>query len=189
MNPRRQRSTDVSPALTVASAPPRAADRVSFEELYRSCRDDVYAYVASLLREPAAAEDVVALSFERAYRRRNGWDARRGSQRAWVFGIARNAALDELRRRKRTAALVTDPAAAAAAVDDEGAEELASRRSAVRDALGSLSPRERDLVALKFHGGLSHAELARVLGVSPSNAGTMLHRTIEKLRKACHATS
>jgi RNA polymerase sigma-70 factor (ECF subfamily) len=189
MNARRGRSTDVSPALTIASAPPRAEARTSFEDLYRGCRDDVYAYVASLVRDPATAEDVVALAFERAYRRRRGWDARRGSQRAWVFGIARNAALDELRRRKRTAALVTDPAAPDAAAGDAQAEELALRRAAVRDALASLSPRERDLVALKFHGGLSHAELARVLGVSPSNAGTMLHRTIEKLRKACHATS
>jgi RNA polymerase sigma-70 factor, ECF subfamily len=84
---------------------------------------------------------------------------------------------------------VTDPAAADAAAADADAEELALRRAAVRDALAGLSPRERDLVALKFHGGLSHAELARVLGVSASNAGTMLHRTIEKLRKACHATS
>jgi RNA polymerase sigma factor (sigma-70 family) len=189
MNPRRRRSTDVSPAVTVAPAPPRAEARISFEDLYRSCRDDVYAYVASLVRDPAAAEDVVALAFERAYRRRSGWDARRGSQRAWVFGIARNAALDELRRRTRTVALTTEGAAADTAAIEEDAEELALRRTAVRDALAGLSPRERDLVALKFHGGLSHAELARVLGVSPSNAGTMLHRTIEKLRKACHATS
>jgi RNA polymerase sigma-70 factor (ECF subfamily) len=45
------------------------------------------------------------------------------------------------------------------------------------------------LIALKFHAGLSNAELARVLGVSESNAGTMLHRTMDKLRKACNATA
>ena len=41
-----------------------------FESLYRSSRDDVYAYVSTLLRDPAAAEDITALAFERAYRRR-----------------------------------------------------------------------------------------------------------------------
>src|SRR6201999_364749 len=80
-----------------------------FERLYRSSRDDVFAYVRPLLRDPAAAEDVTALAFERAYRRRLTFDRRRGEERAWLFGIARNAALDELRRRRRHAALVVDP--------------------------------------------------------------------------------
>ncbi len=55
-----------------------------------------------------------------------------------------------------------------------------------RTALAGLEPRERDLVALRFHGGLSHKEIARVLGVSESNAQTMLHRTLKKLREAVH---
>ena len=63
-----------------------------FEALYRSSRADVYAYVATLLRDRAAAEDVTALAFERAYRRRRTFDRRRGEERAWLFGIARNAA-------------------------------------------------------------------------------------------------
>jgi len=88
---------------TVADSPPRA---MTFEELYRDTVDDLYAYVATLVRDRAAAEDVVAAAFERAYRRRSGYDARRGSQRQWLFGIARNAALDELRRRRRTAPLL-----------------------------------------------------------------------------------
>ena len=57
------------------------------------------------------------------------------------------------------------------------------------NALAELEPREREIVALKFFAGLSNAELAKVLGVSESNAGTLLHRTMTKLRKACHATS
>jgi RNA polymerase sigma-70 factor, ECF subfamily len=44
-------------------------------------------------------------------------------------------------------------------------------------------------VALKFFAGLSNGELADVLGVSESNAGTIVHRTVQKLRKACDATS
>ena len=46
-------------------------------------------------------------------------------------------------------------------------------------------PRERELVTLKFHGGLSNAEIANVLGLSESNVGTKLHRTMERLRRAC----
>ncbi len=157
-----------------------------FEALYRSARDDVYAYVATLLRDSAAAEDATALAFERAYRKRRSFDRARGNERAWLFGIARNAALDELRRRRRQATLAADPADDAAPALDDAADD-ALRRAVVREALSALAPRERELVALKFFAGLSNAEIARVLGVGESNAGTLLHRAMEKLRRACDA--
>ena len=181
------RSKNVIETLTSTEADPAQAAWERFEALYRSSRDDVYAYVFTLLRDRAGAEDVTAVAFERAYRRRRSFDRRRGEERPWLFGIARNAALDELRRRRRLASLVADPEDTQAAGCDDGAE-VALRRTAVRTALASLPARDRELIALKFHAGLSNAELARVLGVSESNAGTMLHRTMDKLRKACNAT-
>jgi RNA polymerase sigma-70 factor (ECF subfamily) len=156
---------------------------LDFEALYRAARDDVFAYVATLLRDRAGAEDVTAAAFERAYRKQRTYKAARGSERAWLFGIARNAALDELRRRKRHASLAAEPADLAAVPHDDAAE-AALRRAAVRDALTRLAPRERELVALKFHAGLDNSEIAAVLGVSASNAGTQLHRAMTKLREA-----
>src|SRR5919201_1491976 len=147
------RSEGVSEVLTATPAVSSGSSWERFEALYRSSRDDVYAYVAALLRDPAAAEDVTALAFERAYRRRRTFDRRRGEERAWLFGIARNAALDELRRRRRVAALAGEPADEAPVQDDEEAE-VALRRTAVQAALGKLSDREREIVALKFHAGL-----------------------------------
>jgi len=182
------RSEGVREILTASTPNSRDASWERFESLYRSSRDDVYAYVFTLLRDSAAAEDVTALAFERAYRRRRTFDRRRGEERAWLFGIARNAALDELRRRRRVATLVTDPEDVVEASDADGAE-VALRRTAVQNALAKLPAREREIVALKFHAGMSNAELARVLGVSESNAGTLLYRTMEKLRKACNDTA
>lgn len=184
----RGRSGDVSEVETLAEPAP-ADTWARLEALYRSARDDVYGYVATLLRDPAAAEDITALAFERAYRRRRTFDRRRGEERAWLFGIARNAALDELRRRRRQAALVVDPEDPAAEAALEDGAEVALRRTAVRSAMRQLSAREREIVALKFHAGLSNGELARVLGVSESNAGTLVYRVMEKLRKACHETA
>jgi RNA polymerase sigma factor (sigma-70 family) len=157
-----------------------------FEALYRASRDDVFAYVATLLRDRTAAEDVTALAFERAYRRRASFDRRRGVERAWLFGIARNAALDELRRRKRIAGLLVDPEDVSAPSTADGAE-VALRRTAVRSAVAELNGREREIVALKFHAGLSNGEIGRVLGLSETAAGTLLYRTMEKLRRACDA--
>ncbi len=175
-----ERSTGVSEAT--ATHEQRAAD-VQFDRLYRSSRDDLYAYMATLMRDRHAAEDVTALAFERAYRRRGSFKPARGTARAWLFGIARNAALDELRRRGRRADLQADPPAREDHVDDPAESGL--RRALLRGALESLEPRERELVALKFFAGLTNAELATVIGTSETNAGTRLHRVIAKLREAC----
>jgi RNA polymerase sigma-70 factor, ECF subfamily len=171
---------------TAEEAPP-VAD-LAFERLYRCSRDDVYAYVASLLRDAAAAEEVTAAAFERAYRKRNRFDPQRGEPRAWLFGIARNAALDELRRRGRQAQLTAEPADLESLGADEGAER-SERRLAVSTALERLQPAERELIALKFFAGLGNAEIAQVLGIGESNAGTKLHRAMTKLREACDGTA
>ncbi len=186
MNAASARSEGVIETQAQPEAEAAAGSWERFERLYRSSRDDVFAYVCTLLRDPAAAEDVTALAFERAYRRRRTFDRRRGEERAWLFGIARNAALDELRRRRRLAALVADPEDAAGAGVEDGAE-VALRRTAVRSALAGLPARDREVIALKFHAGLRNAELAQVLGISESAAGTLLYRAMEKLRRACDA--
>jgi RNA polymerase sigma-70 factor (ECF subfamily) len=183
MRVRFARSTGVEQAVAApVSEAPSAAD-VAFEALYRESRDDVFSYVAGLLRDRHSAEDVTALAFERAYRRRRRYDERKGSMRAWLFGIARNAAIDELRRRGRVAELATDPEDEAAGPDEDA--ETALRRAALRHAMRDLTPRERELIALKFFAGLTNPEIAAVIGVSESNAGTRVHRVVTKLREAC----
>ena len=172
-------------AVIETVALPTAMPSESFAELYERTFPRVYAYVASLLRDRSAAEDVTAQAFERAYRKRRSYRATRGSMDAWVFGIARNAALDELRKRRRRAKLEGDPEDVHAPAPEDQAD-MALRRETVRVALASLDGRDRDLIALKFAGGLSNAEIARVLRMSDSNVGTRLHRTITKLREACH---
>ncbi|MEA2124068.1 MAG: hypothetical protein QOI80_850 [Solirubrobacteraceae bacterium] len=169
--------------LTLPRTATRSAPALDFEALYRSSRDDIYAYVATMLRDRAAAEDVTAAAFERAYRRQKSFDADRGSERAWLFGIARHAALDELRRRSRHATLAADPP------DRAGPDPMSVvvDRATVRAALGSLKVRDREIIALRFHAGLDTAEVAGVLGTTPTNAGTLLHRAMTKLREAMNA--
>jgi RNA polymerase sigma-70 factor, ECF subfamily len=178
------RSRGMTQTLAAMANEIPADTETAFDELYRRSRDDVYAYVAGLIRDRSAAEDVTALAFERAYRRRRSFNPKRGSRRAWLFGIARNAALDELRRRRRQAALITEPVDNASPTPEQGGEATL-RRAALRVALASLAPRERELVALKFFAGLTNAEIAQVTGTSETNAGTRLHRVIQKLRRAC----
>ena len=167
------RSKDVTQVLVEPVPLVAPAHSEGFAELYERTFPRVYAYVASLLRDRAAAEDVTSQAFERGV-----------PSDAEQPGVQR-AALDELRKRKRRAVLEVDPEDTVSPTPEDHAE-LALRRETVRTALASLDGQERDLIALKFAGGLSNAEIARVLGMSESNAGTRLHRTITKLREACH---
>src|SRR6476659_1065362 len=121
----------MSAALTMTD--PVNTSTASFDALYRDSARDLYAYVRTLLGDDASAEDVTAIAFERAYRRRASFDPQRGSRRGWLFGIARNAALDELRRRRRSAPLVGELTDELAPAPDEEAD-LAIRRSTVRVA-------------------------------------------------------
>ncbi len=169
--------------LTIPRTQSRSTPALDFEALYRSSRDDVYAYVATILRDRSAAEDVTAAAFEKAYRKQRAFDGERGSGRAWLFGIARHAALDELRRRKRHAELTHDP-------PDDAGPDLASAvvdRAAVRTALARIQVKDREIIALRFHAGLDTVEVAGVLGVTPNHAGTLLHRAMTNLREALNA--
>ncbi|MDO9356030.1 MAG: sigma-70 family RNA polymerase sigma factor [Solirubrobacteraceae bacterium] len=156
---------------------------LEFDALYRTACADVYAYVRSLVGDAATADDVTAQAFERAYRKRRSFDARRGTPRQWLFTIARNASLDELRRRKRAATPLADAGVKVAA--PAASTEADDRADAVRAAIASLPPRERDLIALKFYAGLSNAEIGATLGISETNAGTRVHRALSSLREAC----
>jgi RNA polymerase sigma factor (sigma-70 family) len=180
MNRLLRRSTDVSTAAVATATGKVDESRIAFEALYRESRDDVYAYVAGLLRDRSAAEEVTSQAFERAWRKRRQIDRGRGTPRTWLFGIARNAALDELRRRARHAPGADEPTADRMANPADAAVD----RAVLQDALESLTGRERELVALKFFAGLSNAEIAAAIRTSETNAGTRLHRVIEKLRRS-----
>lgn len=165
----------------------------AFERLYRETRDDLYAYLAYLLGNATRAEDVLAQSFERAYRKRGGFDSRRGELRGWLFAIARNLALDEMRRTRREApaegAALDMPGVSRSGGDDPFATEstptdaMALDRVLVAEALRELEARDRELVALKFFAGLGNREIARVVGRSETNVGSQLHRAIRRLRE------
>ncbi len=130
-------------ALLAEPAPTRPVSADTFEELYRRAFPRVYAYVATLLRDRSAAEEVTAQAFERAYRKRRTYKAGRGSAEAWLFGIARNAALDELRRRKRRAALEAEPDDPGAIAADRARRARAQARDRSRRAGSARARRAR----------------------------------------------
>lgn len=159
-----------------AAAPPPAPS--DFDALYRDSRDDLFAYMAYLVGDRSLAEELTAQAFEKAFRKRALFRPGRGDLRGWLFGIARNAAVDELRRGGRETALDLLPEPAAA-----DPQAPADDRLLVAAAMRRLQARDRELIALKFFAGLENDQIARVLRISRSNAGTQLHRAMTRLRE------
>jgi RNA polymerase sigma-70 factor, ECF subfamily len=143
-------------AIAQPLPPPSAREEaIAFDDLYRRTFARVYAYVASLMRDASAAEEeVTAHAFERAYRKRASFNARRGAPIAWVF-------VSPATRARRAASSPTahgagDGARGPVVRHTRGGGPDEECRLAVRAALSSLEPRERDLVALKFAAELGN---------------------------------
>ena len=172
-------------ALKAVSSEDQHPGRLAgFEGLYRDNFEEGYGYGAGLLRDRGAAEDVTALAVERAYRKWDRFDSGRGSARGWLFGIARNAALDELRKRKRQVPLTADPPDTRPGA--ETSHEQLEREAAVTAAMDRLPAADRELISLKFFAGMDNTGIAAATGISATNVGTRLHRAITKLRSACN---
>ena len=184
---RAARSSRMSAALIMASPPNTSTE--SFDALYRECARDMYAYVRTLLGDDASRRGRHGAGV-RARLPPPG-DVRRPPRQPSAAGSSGSRAtrrstscVGASARRRCSASCPTTPRAR-----PRRRPSSPIRRTTVRVALAALAPRDRELVALKFHGGLSNAELAAVLGTSESNAGTRVHRAVSKLREACNAPS
>ena len=152
----------------------------SLADAARRHLDDVYRYVLYLTRDPQAAEDLAAETFERAVRLWHRFDPSRGSERTWLCQIARTAALDHLRaeeRRRRR----EERYASLAERHQEPAEPSLSPW--LRQALETLSAADREVIALRVILDLDAASAGRVLGITPTACTTRLARALEKLER------
>jgi RNA polymerase sigma-70 factor (ECF subfamily) len=127
------------------------------------------------------AEDLTSITFEKAWRARHRYRRDLASFTTWLFTVARNVAVDHYRQRRPHVPLE----AAAEVPGGSTPEENAERRSNVERLsalLARLPDRERELLSLKYGAGLTNRAIARTTGLSESNVGTILHRTVQELR-------
>ena len=141
--------------------------------------DDVFGYLLYMTRDRTLADDLSGATFEKALRQWTRFDARRGSARTWLLGIARTTALDwfraESRRRRREEA--------AAQPEAHEADFVQGLSPALQTALASLSAGEREVLALRIVIELDGEQTARVLGISPTAVSTRLSRALTKLEE------
>jgi RNA polymerase sigma factor (sigma-70 family) len=159
-------------------------DRQAFASLYDRYFPRVYNYMRLRSADALLADDLTAQVFERALLHLGSYDPREGVFAAWLFGIARNLWSDHLRRERRQAWLSLAAIRPRAHGDPSPEESLiqAETQQALQRALQSLSERERDLLALKFAGGMTNRQIASLVGLSESNVGVFVFRALQRLR-------
>ncbi|MDZ5620245.1 sigma-70 family RNA polymerase sigma factor [Nocardioides sp. HM23] len=156
-----------------------------FEDIYREHVTPVWRYVRLRVPSDSDAEDVTSQVFEKALRSWSSYDTARGTVGGWLVGIARHAVADWWRKHGRELPFdnLGDRIEESAEDDPEGDALRRLGADDVRRRLGVLTAREREAAALRFGGELTSAEVAAVLGVSPSAARMLVHRAIGRLRE------
>jgi RNA polymerase sigma-70 factor (ECF subfamily) len=163
-----------------------AGDREAFAALYRATSAKLYGVALRILRRRDLADEVIQETYVRIWKNAATFDPARASPITWMVTIARNRALDEVRRAKP---LALDQTPEAFDVADEAMlaserVEAASDLARLRACLDGLEPERRDIVRLAYLDGLSREELGARFGHPPGTIKTWLHRSLKQL-KAC----
>lgn len=166
-----------------------ARDEPALATLYDRYAAQVHGLALAILRDPALAEEVTHDVFLRVWEQPGAYDPTRGTFAGWLFRVARNRAIDQLRRRRETTMgnLETSPEFWIADPEPTPEEQalLGQRRLEVVSALATLPADQRRLLEMAYYTGLSQREIAerleRPLGTVKSQIRSAMRRLADRL--------
>jgi RNA polymerase sigma-70 factor (ECF subfamily) len=157
-------------------------DQKAMTELFDRYGGMVYSVALRVLNDPGQAEDVMQEIFFQVWRNPHSFAEGRGSLGAWLAVMARNRAIDALRRRKPSDSV--DDVILASHVDLASEVERTALMNKVRGILKDLPPEQRKSVELAFFEGMSHTEIAARTGDPLGTVKTRIRSALLSLRKA-----
>src|SRR5262245_54268842 len=163
-------------------SPAVAQEALDWESVYREELPRVYNFFRYRVADRATAEDLTSATFEKVWRARDSYRKDRASVSTWLLAVARNVAIDHYRRAQPE--MVGDVEAVPAPDTPEAETLRRAERRRLETLLAGLPARERELLALKYGAEATNRAIAKLTGLSESNVGTILHRTIAALRAA-----
>ncbi|MCE3203028.1 sigma-70 family RNA polymerase sigma factor [Paenibacillus sonchi] len=174
---------------TTASAREEALSTEAFTRLYNLYQKRVYKYICYRINNHFVAEDICSQVFETVISKYETFSAEKSGFEVWLFAIVRNAVTDYFRRQKKGSHFSLDTLLDFV-LPKPSPEELVIRDDNHRElfkALAKLRDKERNIIAMKYGAGLKNTEIAALLGVSESNIGVVVYRSLKKLHKALEA--
>jgi RNA polymerase sigma-70 factor (ECF subfamily) len=160
----------------------RAHDQAAMAALFDRYGSMVYSIALRVLGQPSAAEDVMQEVFVQLWQNPRTFVAGRGSLPAWLAVVARNRAVDVLRRRRPTDPVEDVVLAARTNLAEEAERNMMMDR--IHAHLGSLPPDQQSSLRLAFFEGLSHAEIAARTGTPLGTVKTRIRTALLSLREA-----
>jgi RNA polymerase sigma-70 factor, ECF subfamily len=161
-------------------------DHQAFERLVRQHQNALYHFVCRTLGDRSAAEDIIQEVFLRVYRAAPRFDPR-ARVSTWIFKIAYNLSMNELKRRNRARELATDAAGFTGRCVVDAAAASRSRHELEQElavALDHLSADQRAALLLRVNQELSYREIGEVLGVSVKSVESLLFRARRRLKQS-----
>lgn len=161
----------------------QSGDRDAFARLFRHFAPRIKTYLVRQGAEAAVADDLAQEAMLSVWRKSATFDPARAGAATWIFTIARNLRIDQLRRERRPSIemddpdLVADPAPRADEVVDAG-----QRERLVRAALGALPAEQAQVVGLSFFEDAPHAEIAQRLKIPLGTVKSRLRLAMKRIR-------
>jgi RNA polymerase sigma-70 factor (ECF subfamily) len=157
-----------------------------WERCYRELLPKVFSYFRYRIDDGQAAEELTSRTFEKAWRSHRRYRRNKAAFATWIFTIARNTGNDYFRRKDRP--LETDLCEAdGVSASTEEVYERQEQALRLRQLLSTLEGRQRELIALKYGAELTNRKIAEVTGLSETNVGTILYRSVRALREQWEA--
>ena len=166
-----------------------AQDRDALAEFYDQTARPLFSVAYRMLGNSEESEEVIQDVFVQIWTKAPTFDVNLGLPFHWVLGILRNRCIDRLRARQRRARVIVEPG------EDQDFELVAETASmqpslaenelaAIRSAVGSLPPEQRQAIKLAFFGGLTHPEIAEALNEPLGTVKARIRRGMLKLRES-----
>lgn len=168
-------------AALVARAVKR--DSVAFGCLYEAYLERIYRYVYYRVGSTAEAEDLTEQVFLKAWEAIGRYESRGTPFTAWLYRLAHNLVVDHYRSRRPTTPIDEVDESELDAVDVVEAVEDSLQAEEVREAIACLNAEHQQLIVLRFVEGLSHAEVARIIGKSEGAARVIQYRALQALAR------
>jgi RNA polymerase sigma-70 factor (ECF subfamily) len=159
-----------------------AGDESAMSDLYGRYSGIVYGVALRVLGSTAAAEDVLQEVFLQLWRNPQAFDSDRGKLAPWLAVIARNRAIDLLRKRPMEEGIDELPISTGVNLEDEASERMAIDK--VRGVLTQLPAEQRKALEMAYFEGMTHTEIAAKMGDPLGTVKTRIRYGLMALRKA-----